>query len=227
MNRAKKMAKWMLEDLLFVQRLPRSCGNAALLTFDDGPDAKLTPKILDMLDAHDARACFFVVGAYARKESSLLLEILHRGHVVGNHGYSHGRADLGFRSHAEDVYRCQQTISEITGIEARVFRPPLGSVTVGGTLASRRLGAKQVLWSIEGGEWSFAKSQPAEQIAQRLAEGIRGRDVVLLHDNNEKTATILETVLPALLRRGLDLYSGARHIAGAPQASPASTRQAP
>ncbi len=208
----KTIAKRMLEGILFVQRLPRACANSALLTFDDGPHPTLTPAILDMLDAHNARACFFVVGAFAEKEPRLLQEIVARGHVVGNHSYAHGRADLGFVSYADDVYRCQRTIREITGLETSLFRPPQGRVTFGGTIASRRLGAKQVLYSIQGGEFSYAKHQSAEEISRRLADEIKGRDVVLLHDNSEKTIPVLDVVLPALRRRGLDLRSGAAHL---------------
>ena len=204
----KTVAKWILEDRLFVQRLPRSCENAAVLTFDDGPHASLTPKILDMLDDYHARACFFVVGAFAEKEPRLLAEIVNRGHVVGNHSYAHGRADLGFTSHAEDVYRCQRVIRDITGVTPSLFRPPQGRLTMGGIMASRRVGATMLLWSIQGGEFSFAKNQSESEISRRLADGIKGRDVILLHDNSEKTVTILEHILPIVQNRGLDLRSG-------------------
>jgi len=208
----KRVAKRILEDRLFVQRLPRSCENAALLTFDDGPHATWTPKILDMLDAYHARACFFVVGAFAEKEPRLLAEIVRRGHVVGNHSYAHGRADLGFTSHAEDVYRCQRVIRDLAGVTPTLYRPPQGRLTVGGTVASRRIGAKIVLWSVQGGEYSFAKQEPAPDIARRIAAEIKGRDVVLLHDNSEKTVSVLERVLPTLQQRKLDLHSGVEHL---------------
>ena len=210
----KKIVKRMLDPWIFIQRLPAACVNAALLTFDDGPHSSLTPQLLDVLDAYHARACFFVVGEFAAAEPDLLREILARGHAIGNHTYSHSQRKPGGLSDAEDVYRCQQTIREITGEETRLFRPPMGRVTITGTLASRRLGAKQVLWSVEGGEWSYAKNQTAQEIAKRLAADIRSGDIVLLHDNNEKILTIVKTVLPALANRGLDLAPSVRHLIG-------------
>jgi peptidoglycan/xylan/chitin deacetylase (PgdA/CDA1 family) len=119
---------------------------------------------------------------------------------------------LGFRSFADDVYRCQSTIREITGIDARLVRPPLGRPTVGGAWASIRLGARLVHWSVEGGEWGFAKSQPSGEIGRRLAREIKGRDIILLHDDNEKTLSVLEIVLPALREGGLDLGSGVQGL---------------
>lgn len=206
----KRAIKDHLDGGAFVYRLPKPAGNhAILLTFDDGPHPDFTPRILDLLEIHRVRACFFVIGRMAEAYPELLRETIRRGHGIANHTYSHSSSDrLGLGAYAADVRCCQEVIRRITGVEARLFRPPRGRISAAGTLAACRIGARQVFWSNEGGECGVAQHETAQVIGERLAASLRGGDIVLLHDDAEKTSIVLEHILPLLSARGFDLTTG-------------------
>jgi peptidoglycan/xylan/chitin deacetylase (PgdA/CDA1 family) len=140
-----------------------------------------------------------------------LREIKNRGHIIGNHSYNHPRHKPKLKEYINEVYSCQETIQSIANVAATLFRPIRGEITVGSTLAARKLKLKQMLWSIEGGEWGFAKEASAEEIGYRLADEVKSGDIVLLHDNNPKVPAILEIVLPVLITKGFDLSSAVKY----------------
>src|SRR5262245_52825835 len=97
------------------------------LTFDDGPDADWTPRILDMLAAADARATFFAVGANARKFPELVRRVVAEGHAIGNHTFSHRHPWTMLPSRArEEVAGGAAAIADIVGTAPRFYRPPHG-----------------------------------------------------------------------------------------------------
>ncbi len=82
------------------------------VTFDDGPNPTMTPKLLDLLDRHKARATFFVIGKFARQHPELLRETVARGHVIGNHTESHPNLFWSSASQTRDeLRRCQDAIT--------------------------------------------------------------------------------------------------------------------
>jgi peptidoglycan/xylan/chitin deacetylase (PgdA/CDA1 family) len=185
------------------RRLKDRGRRSILLTFDDGPHPEITPAILAHLERFGARAIFFVVGREAEKRPDLLREIMARGHRLGNHSYSHPNDHvLPFRAYRRDLIRCQETIANAVGSEPRVFRPPLGILSLASLTASRSLNLRCMLWSVEGGEWGDRRSEDSPAIAERLASTVAPSDIVLLHDNNPKVPEILDRLLPILAERG-------------------------
>jgi peptidoglycan/xylan/chitin deacetylase (PgdA/CDA1 family) len=104
-----------------------------------------------------------------------------------------------------DVKQCQRTLIGKTGSRPVLFRPPLGSLTPGSLLAPRVAGLRTLLWSLDVDDWRLRNESDAVQSGHRLAELARPGDIVLLHDDNPCVITLLETALPALCRRKLDL----------------------
>jgi peptidoglycan-N-acetylglucosamine deacetylase len=154
------------------------------LTFDDGPNPAVTPGLLDLLDRHRVQATFFLIGEWVRAEPSLAGEIAARGHTAGNHTNSH--AALTFLSPAriaEELDRCDHAIEAATGEKPRWMRPPFGfrSPLLGG-IVRRRGDAGVVMWSRWARDW---KPQPTEPVSRRL-RGVRGGDIVLLHDGDHR-----------------------------------------
>ena len=97
------------------------------LTFDDGPNPAVTPRLLDLLDRYDARATFFVIGRHVRACPELAAEIALRGHSLGNHTDTH--PNLLWLSQArvlDELERCSASILQATGKRARIMRPPFG-----------------------------------------------------------------------------------------------------
>jgi peptidoglycan/xylan/chitin deacetylase (PgdA/CDA1 family) len=213
----KEQIKNVLPDSVMTHKLHREAGNTILLTFDDGPDEKITPAVLRLLETYQARAVFFVVGRKVERSPHLLDLIGKKGHLIGNHSYRHPRGRLpGIRetgSYRRDVERCQQAIEKAGGRRPAIFRPPRG-LTVASLLAARSLGLRTILYSAEGGEWGVRKSCGAQAIASGLLGELAPRDIVLLHDDNTKVPAVLEIILPAIQERNMDMARGVDYLTG-------------
>ena len=181
---------------------PSSAAPAIAITIDDGPDPQVTPRVLDVLDAHRARATFFCVGERVLQHAGLAREIVSRHHEIGNHSYRHLKrfSLLGPRGVAEEVLRAQQAIGATTGVSARFFRAPAGlrNPFLEPVLAHANL--QLVSWTRRGFDTVNAN---ATGVLARLTRGLSAGDILLLHDGHAArsragTPVILE-VLPRLL----------------------------
>jgi peptidoglycan/xylan/chitin deacetylase (PgdA/CDA1 family) len=129
------------------------------LTFDDGPNPRMTPRLLELLDAFDAKATFFLIGKWAAREPALVREIAERGHALGNHTYSHPTMPLhGARLVREDLARCRGAV-ELAGVTfSRVggrmlMRPPYGRRRPGTLRVLAEEGYVPVTWSVTAYDW--------------------------------------------------------------------------
>jgi peptidoglycan-N-acetylglucosamine deacetylase len=194
-----------------LHRVPHA--GALALTFDDGPNPAITPRLLELLDRHHARATFFLVGKHVRAAGGLAREIAARGHSLGNHTDTHpSLLWLPPRRIREELERCQEAIAEATGRRAAWVRPPYGfrGPQLDGVV--RRGGWSGVaMWSLTGYDW---KPQPAERMIQRLRR-VRPGDIVLLHDGDHRalggdrnhTVGALEYWLPRWRDAGIECVS--------------------
>ena len=179
------------------------------LTFDDGPDPRSTPEVLDMLDEAGAKATFFVIGKKVAEHPALAAEICKRGHAIGLHSYEHERL-MPLRSpwHVKrDLERALEVVEEATGLRPRLFRAPIGHISPAMARAARELELLVVGWSVRGVDgWSGAKP---EVVADRVIEKLDDGAIVLLHDAAERGDFIpaslgaLPRVLEAADRRQL------------------------
>lgn len=152
----------------------------AALTFDDGPDPELTPRILELLDRYDAKATFMVMGYNALQHVDVLRDIVAAGHDVGSHGWSHlnlarstvaqTRHEIGFGS---------RIVEQRIGSPIRFFRPPHGRLTEAAQRLIALEGHDILLWSLSRGKLSW---QSPDQIASHVLGRIAPGDIVLLHD---------------------------------------------
>jgi peptidoglycan-N-acetylglucosamine deacetylase len=216
--RARSVVAKAIPRRVAIRRLRSGATPTVLLTFDDGPDEAVTPAVLDLLDAHQARGVFFVIGHRAEQCPGLLREIAARGHVLGNHSYTH--ADTYFEPHPPprlrpfraDVSRCQAILDSVTRDGPRLFRPPGGRLTISTVLTPQLLGLRCTVWSREVSDWAFRSDDEGRAGGERLIRDVRAGDIVLLHDNNPSLLPLLEVLLPGLRSRGLDLASGAQYL---------------
>jgi peptidoglycan-N-acetylglucosamine deacetylase len=152
------------------------------LTFDDGPNPAMTPQLLDLLNRHQAKGSFFLIGERVAANPSIAKEIGERGHAVGNHTFGH--TNLTFRSRdgiAVELERCDEAIEAATGRKPRWMRPPFGYRSpLLGSVVRKRGGAGVAMWSRSGRDWN---PQPAAEMIHRLRR-VRGGDIVLLHDGD-------------------------------------------
>ncbi len=185
-------------------RLPEAAGNVVWLTIDDGPGPD-TLAVLDLLDRHDARATFFVVGEHAQAQPALVREILRRGHDLGNHSHTHPQTRfwrLGPKAMAAEIEQCQQVLQAICGQPPRWYRSVVGMTNPFVAPVLRRLALRRAGWSARGYD---GVDCTAAQALARLLPDLRPGAIVLLHEGaaHGQNPAIIEGVLCALAERGL------------------------
>ena len=185
-------------------RLPQTAAGRRELaiTIDDGPDPRITPRVLDLLDEHKAKATFFCIGERVQRHAELAREIVHRGHSVENHSHRHLNyfSLLGPRALVAEIERAQDTIGITTGQHPLFFRAPAGLRSPFLDPVLSRLGLRLASWTRRGFDTLSAR---AETVLGKLTRGLGAGDILLLHDGHAAftgsgVPVILE-VLPRLL----------------------------
>lgn len=188
------------------------------LTFDDGPDPRHTPRLLDVLAEHGVAATFFVIGRNAERHPELIDRIAREGHLLGNHSYSHGEpTGTSARELLEEVKRTGDLLLELTGRTTTLVRPPHGKVTAAKFISLWRAGQTIVLWNRDPKD--FARESPVGLRDWFCDHWLSGGDLVLLHDNHPHAAEILPEVIHEARRRGLEFGTVDDWIEGIPAAS--------
>lgn len=172
------------------------------LTFDDGPDPDVTPKVLDLLDRHAAKASFFCIGQRAVAHPEIVRDIIRRGHSVENHSYRHPYAFACYPPFAlrREIEKTQTVLNALTGSRPAFFRAPAGlrSPLLDRVMTQSNL--RYTSWTRRGLD-CFSRNPAA--ILERLIRGLAAGDVLLLHDGSCAKARngepIVLVVLPPLL----------------------------
>ncbi len=174
------------------------------VTIDDGPDPEVTPAVLDVLDAHGARATFFCIAQRAQAHAALCRQIVERGHSVQNHSHRHVHTFSlsGPRAFEREIAAAQDALSQVTGQRPTFFRAPAGLRNLFLAPVLDAQGLHLVSWTRRG--FDTVRHQPDDVLA-RLTRDLAAGDILLMHDANCRLApsgrpVILE-VLPALLQR--------------------------
>ncbi len=169
-----------------------------VLCFDDGPDPVVTPRVLDMLEQAGATASFFCVGSQARKYPAIVEDIARRGHSVENHTDRHplGFAAFGMSGMRGEIERAQVTLAGVAGCAPRFFRGPAGlrSPLLDPVLAA--CGLRYATWSRRGHD---VFSRAPGRVLRRLTAGLRGGEILLLHDGSSARTQDGEPVVLAVL----------------------------
>lgn len=190
------------------------------LTFDDGPNALYTPKVLDILARYGLRATFFVVGSEVERLPALTRRIISDGHVLGNHTWDHADLttldDQGFR---DQVDRTEALLGSILGTPPNCVRPPFGRINAFGRSELLHRGLAVALWTKDTEDW---KRPGTTVIVQNALAGARPGGVILFHDSGpdmSQTVAALPAVIEGILGRGLRIapicQEGARVVAPA------------
>lgn len=150
------------------------------LTFDDGPDVRWTPVILDILAEHGVRASFFLIGERARRAPRVVRAIADAGHEIANHSWSHRSLWLcGPTRTRLEILRTHEALADLTGQAPRFFRPPWGMVNAALPAVLRECGERAVLWSVQPeGLVPVRAERQVERILRRADAGA----IVDLHD---------------------------------------------
>lgn len=174
------------------------------LTIDDGPSDD-TRNLLDLLDAYDAKATFFLVAQRAAKRPELVREIIRRGHDIGNHSDSHPQAwfwALGPKRMRREITEAQEALTTLAGRAPRWFRAVVGMSNPFVHAPLRDLGLARVAWSARGFD---GVGRSADAVLSRLEPNLSPGAIVLLHEGGAggRHIDVMRRVLDALKARGL------------------------
>jgi peptidoglycan/xylan/chitin deacetylase (PgdA/CDA1 family) len=179
------------------------------LTFDDGPNPRATPLVLDALRRADVRATFFVLGRHADQWPELVRRMADEGHQLANHGYWHRKLHRRGPGYVrDDLTRGTDAVERASGgVRPRHFRAPHGFRSPWVTPIAGSLGQRTVGWSL--GVWDSARPGAGE-IAKRAIDGMRAGSILLLHDGDGydpegdrlQTAEALPMIIDGLRSRG-------------------------
>jgi len=182
----------MKRDAITVQINPEQ--SVVALTFDDGPNARYTPQVLDILYEQQVPATFFLIGEKFTGNELLIREMAASGHEIGNHTFSH--PDLS-RTIQWEIQQTEEKLKEILpDYPMKYVRPPYGRYTED---VQNAIGLPLVLWTIDSGDW---EAPHAENIYTAVVSKIQDGDIIVFHDDNAETVKALEKIILELKKRG-------------------------
>lgn len=183
----------------FTKNIYKSDGEkVAYLTFDDGPSANITPKVLAVLKKYEVKATFFVIGQMAIQNSSILKMEAFDGHAIGNHTYSHSYNIIYTNPQAfvDDVNKCDAAIKSILGdgYKSKLIRFPGGSFDFKRASFRDKIveaGYYYVDWNDIIGD-AEGNNIPACKLLEKLKDYTKGKEhiVILMHDTYTKVTTV-------------------------------------
>ncbi len=194
------------------------------LTFDDGPDPEVTPRVLDSLAEFNARGTFFMIGQNLERATAMGSRVIAEGHQIGNHSWAHSYLQNFFSVERllADIERTQTLISSLTGSEAASpYRAPVGLKSPRLARAAHARSLDMVAWSVHSRD--TLDSNP-NRIAARVLNRVRPGDIVLMHDGHQRPgarrtsgADAVPLILRGLRERGLEPVTVETLLAPRPQ----------
>ena len=200
-------------------------GNYVALTFDDGPSAATTPRVLDILRNHGAHGTFFVVGESVNRNAGILSRAVSEGNEIGVHTWSHikmtGSSSERINS---EVSRSIDAITAATGRTPRLIRPPYGATNASIVNSMfENYGLTSVLWDVDTRDWQHPG---VDVVISRAVGNAHSGSIILVHDIHASTLAALEGIVSGLQARGFklvtvsELMALANHAAAAPAPAP-------
>lgn len=180
-------------------------GKQVALTFDDGPDAIVTPKILDILKENEIKATFFLLGDRAEAYPEIARRIVEEGHAIGNHSWSHPNfKELSMDEAMKQVMDTQDELNNIIGYRPSLFRPPYGALDEDMEQAIQNKDLAIVNWSVDTMDWSGV---PAQEIMRIIHNQLKPGGIILQHSANGQnhlanTIEALTLLIPDLKNQG-------------------------
>ena len=171
------------------------------MTFDDGPSAQLTPRLLDVLKERGIKATFFVVGQNVAEYPDIVRRMANEGHEIANHSWSHpALTKLGAEGVRKQIENTNDAIAKVTGKRPVLMRPPYGATS---SLLNKRLseqyGLKVILWSVDPLDWRYRNSN---RVYNSIVQNTHPGSIILTHDIHATTVAAMPATLDALLAKG-------------------------
>lgn len=174
------------------------------LTFDDGPDSRYTPLVLDVLKKYGVRAAFFCIGRKAEAHPALVDRMVREGHLIGNHSWSHKGSFPFFscRKMEEELQRTGKVLEQISGQPVPFFRPPFGVTNPVVAAVVKKMNLKVTGWSIRSFD---TRNEPVEKVLARIQRQLKPGAVILLHDRLPQSGELAERLLQYLRQENYEV----------------------
>jgi len=171
------------------------------MTFDDGPSALLTPRLLDILKQRNIKVTFFVLGQLVQEHPEIIQRAFAEGHEIANHSWDHKPLNkLAEGGLAHEINDTSDQITKATGRPVTLLRPPYGATTPRLNRAiEKEYGMKVILWSVDPMDW---KRPGPEVVEQRILKETQPGSIILSHDIHPGTIEAMPATLDALLAKG-------------------------
>lgn len=185
---------------VYLNDQPKS--NKVYLTFDDGPDTKITPKVIQVLDQYKVKGNFFFLGSEIAKNPNTVKLANESGHYIGVHGYHHVHLPKLTKQEILDQFiKTQNQITELTGQQPNCIRPPYGDIDENVIDVYQENKVKIIIWSIDTLDWSL--KEPTA-IAKNVTDNLRAGDIILMHSSSGQQSTVdaLPTIIEAIQAKG-------------------------
>jgi peptidoglycan/xylan/chitin deacetylase (PgdA/CDA1 family) len=201
------------------------------MTFDDGPHAENTPRLLDMLKKRDIKATFFVVGQCVAEYPAIMKRIVAEGHEVANHSWSHPLlTKMGEDAVTSQLQKTHDAIVETTGVTPKLLRPPYGGFSLNQrNWANKKWGYKIILWDVDPLDWKYRN---AARVHSEIVKLTVPGSIVLSHDIHKSTVDAMPETLDALAAKGFkfvtvsELLAMDRPVAPKAKSAPATSKNA-
>src|ERR1700730_17573408 len=182
------------------------------MTFDDGPSAENTPRLLEILKQRNIKATFFLIGQNVAANPDIVRRILAEGHEVGNHSWTHPQlSKLSDDRVTAEITKTQDAIKDASGYTPTLLRPPYGAITPRQReWIENQFGLNVILWSVDPFDW---KRPGASVITQRILSQARPGAIILSHDIHKQTVDAMPATLDGLLAKGYKFATVSQLIA--------------
>lgn len=170
------------------------------ISFDATWGADKTEKILEILNQHDAKATFFLVGFWAEKYSDMVRKIDESGMEIGTHSNTHpDMSKLSPNAIELELITSMNILENITGKRPKYFRPPYGAYNNKLIEKANELGLMTIQWDVDSLDW---KAGSAHDIAMRVINKTKKGSIILMHNNGDNTVEALKLIVPGLKNKG-------------------------
>ncbi|WP_410656872.1 polysaccharide deacetylase family protein [Amycolatopsis sp. lyj-112] len=177
-----------------------ACSGYVGLTFDDGPSASNTPRLLNALRQNGLRATMFNQGQYAAANPAQVRAQVSAGMWVANHSYTHPHLTQLSQSQVDsEISRTQQAVANAGGGTPKLFRPPYGETNTTVRSVAAKYGLTQIIWDVDSADWNNASTDAIVAANARLTNG----QVILMHDWPANTVAAIPRIAQGLAARGL------------------------
>lgn len=175
------------------------------ITFDAAWGNEDTGELIDILQKHNAKATFFIVGNWAERFPESVRALYDAGHIIANHSYSHKAFSECDRNEIKtEIGECNRVLEDITGSPVTLIRAPSGDYTDKSLEVCNEMGMTMIQWDVDSLDYTKIS---VEEIVDRVIKGVDKGSIVLFHNGVENTAEALDIILTQLKKDGYEFVS--------------------